>query len=56
MAGARLGAIELPAHASVSLVGIAIVWAFVMPSLLRLREFLSTSTVRVPLRSAAGAL
>ncbi len=56
VAGARLGAIELPAHAGLSLVGIAIVWACVMPSLLWLRDFLSTSTVRVPLRSPAGAL
>ena len=54
--GARLGAIELPAHARLSLVGIAIVWACVMPSLLWLRGFLSTLTVRVPLRSPAGAL
>ena len=56
VAGARLGAIELPAHASLSLVGIAIVWACVMPSLLWLREFLAISTVRVPLRSPVGAL
>jgi Protein of unknown function (DUF2878) len=56
VAGARLGAIELPANASASLVGIAIVWACVMPSLLWLREFLATCTVRVPLRSPAGAL
>ena len=56
VAGARLGAIELPAHASMSLVGIAIVWACVMPSLLWLRDFLNTSTVRFPLRSPAAAL
>ena len=56
VAGARLGAIELPVHASASLVGIAIVWACVMPSLLWLREFLATSTVRFPQRSPAGAL
>ena len=56
VAGARLGAIELPVHASASLVGIAIVWACVMPSLLGFREFLATSTVRFPQRSPAGAL
>jgi len=56
LAGARLGAIELPAHASASLVGIAIVWACVMPSLFWLREFLATSTVRFPQRSPAGGL
>jgi hypothetical protein len=56
VAGARLGAIEVPAHTSESLVGIAIVWAFVMPTLLWLRDFLSTSTVRFPLRSPAGTL
>lgn len=54
-AGARLGAIEFPAHAGLSLVGIAVVWACVMPSLLWLREFLSTSTARFPLPSPAGA-
>ena len=56
VAGARLGAIELPAHAGLSLTAIAIVWAGVMPSLLWLRAFLSTSTVGVPLRSPVGAL
>ena len=56
VAGARLGAIEFPAHAGLSLVGIAVMWACVMPSLLWLREFLATSTVRVPQRSPAGAL
>ena len=56
VAGARLGAIELPAHAGLSLVGIAVVWACVMPSLLWLREFLATSTVHFPQRSPAGAL
>jgi len=56
VAGARLGAIELPAHAGLSLVGIAIVWACVMPSLVWLREFLAISTVRVPQCSPAGAL
>jgi hypothetical protein len=56
VAGARLGAIELPAHASASLVAIAIVWAFVMPSLLWLRNFLSSPTNRLPLRSPVGAL
>jgi len=56
VAGARLGAIELPVHASMRLVGIAIVWGCVMPSLLWLRDFLSTSTVRFPLRSPTGAL
>ena len=55
-AGARLGAIELPAHARVSLVGIAIVWACVMPTLLWLRTLLSTSTAGFPLRSPARAL
>ena len=55
-AGARLGAIEFPAHASLSLVGIAVVWACVMPSLLWLREFLANSTVRFPQRSPVGAL
>jgi len=56
VAGARLGAIKLPAHAGLSLVGIAVVWACVMPSLLWLGEFLATSTVRFPQRSPAGAL
>jgi hypothetical protein len=56
VAGARFGAIELPTHASASLVGIAIVWACVMPSLLWLREFSATSTVRFPQRSPADAL
>ena len=56
VAGARLGAIEFPAHAGLSLVGIAVVWACVMPSLLWLRDFLSTSTARIPLPSPAGAL
>lgn len=55
VAGARLGAIELPAHAGLSLVGIAVVWACVMPSLMWLRDFLSTSAVRFPLRSPVGA-
>jgi len=56
VAGARLGAIELPAHAGLSLTAIAIVWAGVMPSLLWLRDFLSISTVRFPLRSPVSAL
>ena len=56
VAGARFGAIELPVHASMSLVGIAIVWACVMPSLLWLRDFLNASTFRFPLRSPAAAL
>ena len=51
MAGARLGAIEFPAHAGLSLVGIAVVWACVMPSLLWLRDFVCTSTARFPLPS-----
>src|SRR5512147_876045 len=55
VAGARLGAIEFPAHAGLSLAVIAVVWACVMPSLLWLREFLSTITVRFPLRSPVGA-
>jgi uncharacterized protein DUF2878 len=56
VAGARLGAIELPAHARLSLVGIAIVWACVMPTLLWLRDLLSTSTARFPLHSPTRAL
>ncbi|HVO22472.1 MAG TPA: DUF2878 domain-containing protein [Candidatus Margulisiibacteriota bacterium] len=56
VAGARLGAIELPAPAGLSLVGIAVVWACVMPSLMWLRDFLCTSAVRFPLRSPVGAL
>ena len=55
-AGARLGAIELPANALVSLVGIAIVWAFAMPALLLLRDVLSTPSVRVQFRRPARAL
>ena len=56
VAGERLGAIELSAHAGLSLVGIAVVWACVMPTLLWLRDFLCTSAVRFPLRSPVGAL
>ena len=41
VAGARLGAIDLPANELVSLVGIAITWAFAMPALLLLRDVLS---------------
>jgi hypothetical protein len=41
VAGARLGAIDLPANDPVSLVGIAIAWAVAMPALLLLREVLS---------------
>ena len=56
VAGARLGAIEFPAHVGLSLVGIAVVWACVMPSLLWFRDFLSTATARCPLPTPAGAL
>jgi hypothetical protein len=56
IAGARLGAIEFPAHAGVSLVGIVVVWACVMPSLLWLRDFFDTSTIHFLQRSPAGAL
>ena len=56
VAGARLGAIELPAQASASLVGIAIVCACVMPSLLLLRDLLSTSITRFPHPGPTGAL
>jgi hypothetical protein len=56
VAGARLGAIELAASAGLSLVGIAVVWACVMPCLLWLREFSATSSVSFPHRSPAGAL
>jgi hypothetical protein len=41
LAGARLGAIEFPAHALVSLVGIATTWAIAMPALLWLRDGLT---------------
>jgi Protein of unknown function (DUF2878) len=53
-AGARLGAIELPAHARLNLLSIAIVWTCVMPTLLWLGERLSTSTARLPLPSPAA--
>lgn len=47
LAGARLSAIGLSANALASLVGIAIVWAFVLPALLWFRQVLSTPSVRV---------
>lgn len=40
LAGERLGAIALPSDRAVSLSGIAIVWALVMPALLAIREAL----------------
>lgn len=39
-AGARLGAIDLQPNPFVSLFGVAMVWAFAMPTLLALRELL----------------
>jgi hypothetical protein len=41
LAGARLGAIDLPDRWLQSLVGIAAAWAFAMPTLLVLRELVS---------------
>ena len=41
LAGERLGAITLPSNPLVSLGGLAIVWAFVMPTLLCIREAVS---------------
>ena len=55
-AGARLGAIELSANTLVSLVGIAIAWAFAMPALLLFRDVMSTPTAAVPFRRPARAL
>lgn len=56
LAGARFGAIELPANALASLVGIAITWAVAMPTLLLFRDLLSTPRVRVQLGRPARAL
>jgi len=56
LAGARLGAIELHANAFVSLAAIAVAWAGAMPALLCLRDLLSTTSARFPLRSPARAL
>ena len=43
VAGARLGAIELPANALASLIGLALAWAFAMPALLWINQNLRTS-------------
>jgi hypothetical protein len=47
-AGARLGAIELHHNALVSLAGIAMMWALVMPALLVIREALCQRSAGVP--------
>ncbi len=52
-AGARLGAIELSASTAASLIGIAMVWALVMPALLALRGALTGIPAGVPSRPGA---
>jgi hypothetical protein len=47
VAGARLGAIELHANTLASLTGIAIAWAFALPTLLWFREILSKPAPRI---------
>jgi hypothetical protein len=49
LAGARLGAIELPENALASLIGIAIVWALAVPAVLAIRDVLATSASAVVL-------
>jgi hypothetical protein len=56
LAGARLGAIELHANTPLALAAIAVVWAGAMPTLLWLRDALSTSVAGLQLRSPARAL
>ena len=56
LAGARLGAIDLHANAIVSLTGIALAWAFAMPTLLWFREMFTTPVPRVRLLGGAGAI
>lgn len=56
LAGARLGAIELHANTPLTLAAIAFAWACAMPTLLWLRDVLSTSDSRLPLHIAARAL
>jgi uncharacterized protein DUF2878 len=56
VAGARLGAIDLPAHVGMSLLGIAIVWACVMPTLFWLRNRLTTAAPRFRLLNPVRAL
>ena len=55
-AGARLGAIDLPDRWIASLAGVAVVWAFAMPTLLVLRDWLSTTATERPLRCSASAM
>ena len=56
LAGARLGAIELHANTPLALAAIAAAWACAMPTLLWLRDALSTSAASLQLRSPARAL
>jgi hypothetical protein len=56
MAGERLGAIELHANRPLTLAAIAVAWACMMPTLLSLRAFLSTSAASVQLRLPGRAL
>jgi hypothetical protein len=56
LAGARLGAIELHANMPVTLTAIAVAWACAMPTLLLLRDTLSTSAPSFQLPRPARAL
>ena len=48
VAGARLGAIELPPNALVSLAGVAVVWGLAMPALLMIRDVLCRHSAGAP--------
>jgi Protein of unknown function (DUF2878) len=56
VAGARLGAIDLPDRWVGSLAGVAVAWAFAMPTLLMLRDWLSSTPTKRALRHPACAM
>jgi uncharacterized protein DUF2878 len=56
LAGARLGAIDLPDPKLWSLVGIAAAWAFAMPALLMLRDLVSSDPAERTLPRPARAV
>jgi Protein of unknown function (DUF2878) len=56
VAGARLGAIDLPDRWIGSLAGVAVAWAFAMPTLLMLRDRLSKAPAERASRSLACAM
>ena len=56
LAGARLGAIALSPNTLVSLGGIAVVWALVMPALLWIREALAHAGAHTAFGRRLGSL